>query len=267
MKNKPGFRRFLFPALAALFWLAVWEGASLLVHLELLLPSPIRVAERLISLAGEAEFWAAAGGSMLRVLCGFFLAFCAGLCGAALAFRFSAVASLLRPLLHIIKAAPVASFILLALVWITSPGVPVFTSFLMVFPIVFENVLGGFRSTDRNLVEMGHMFRFSPLQMLRQIYLPSAAPYLSAACTSGLGLAWKAGVAAEVLANTRLSLGGQIYASKIYLETPDLFAWTAVVIAMSVALEKLVLLLMRRLLSLLHLEAAYADHSTSDQKL
>ncbi|HIR46055.1 MAG TPA: ABC transporter permease subunit [Candidatus Caccousia avicola] len=267
MKNKPKLRRFLFSALAVLFWLAVWEIASLLVHLELLLPSPVRVAERLLALAGETEFWAAAGGSMLRVLCGFFLALLTGLCGAALAFRFPAVEALLRPLLSIIKAAPVASFILLALVWIASPGVPVFTSFLMVFPIVFENVLGGIRSADRNLVEMGRMFHFSPFAMFRHIYLPSAAPYLSAACTSGLGLAWKAGVAAEVLANTRLSLGGQIYASKIYLETPDLFAWTAVVIAMSVALEKLVLLLMRRLLALLHLEAAHADHSTLDKKL
>lgn len=265
--NKRKIPRGISLALAALFWLAVWEAASLAVNLEFLLPSPVRVAERLAVLAREAEFWGAAGGSMLRVLLGFLFAFLAGVLGAALAFRFSPVAALLSPVLRIVKATPVASFILLALVWIPSPGVPVFTSFLMVFPIVFGNVLSGMQSTDRNLIEMGRMYRFSPLSMLRQIYLPSVVPYLTAACATGLGLAWKAGVAAEVLANTRLSLGGKIYAAKIYFETPDLFAWTAVVIAMSVALEKLVLLLMRRLLRIFHLEAAHADRGTPDKAL
>ncbi|MEF2794917.1 MAG: ABC transporter permease subunit [Hydrogeniiclostridium sp.] len=267
MKNKPRLRRGLSLAAAILFWLAVWEAASLAVNLEFLLPSPVRVAERLSVLCREAEFWGAAGGSMLRVLSGFSLAFLAGLAGAVLAFRFPAIEALLRPVLSIVKATPVASFILLALMWIPSPGVPVFTSFLMVFPIVFGNVLSGMQSTDHNLIEMGNMYRLSPLSMFRQIYFPSVVPYLSAACTAGLGLAWKAGVAAEVLANTRLSLGGKIYASKIYFETPDLFAWTAVVIVMSVALEKLVLLLMRRLLTFFHLEAAHADRATPDKKL
>ena len=181
-----------------------------------------------------------------------------------LSFRLTAAEALLRPVLRIVKATPVASFIILALVWIPSPGVPVFTSFLMVFPIVFENVLSGMRHTDRQLLEMGRMFRLSRAALFRQIYAPSLAPYLSAACATGLGLAWKAGVAAEVLANTRLSLGGKIYAAKIYLETPDLFAWTAVVIAMSVALEKLVSLALRRVLSSCQPEASHADRATSD---
>ena len=265
MKNKTRARhRGLSLLLAAGFWLAVWEAASLAVDLELLLPSPIRVAQRLAALAGQADFWASAGGSMARIFLGFTAALLLGTAGAALSFRLTAAEALLRPVLRIVKATPVASFIILALVWIPSPGVPVFTSFLMVFPIVFENVLSGMRHTDRQLLEMGRMFRLSRTALFRQIYVPSLAPYLSAACATGLGLAWKAGVAAEVLANTRLSLGGKIYAAKIYLETPDLFAWTAVVIAMSVALEKLVSLALRRVLSSCQPEASHADRATSD---
>ena len=199
------------------------------------------------ALAGEAEFWAAAGGSMARVLAGFLLALAAGLLCAALAFRFSPFAALLQPLLNMIKSTPVASFILLALVWIPSPGVPVFTSFLMVFPLVFGNVLSGMQNTDPRLLEMGRMFGFSSAAMLRHIILPSAAPYLIAACTAGLGLAWKAGVAAEVLCQPRLAIGTQVYRAKITLETPDLFAWTAVVIALSFLLEYALGLLFRRL--------------------
>ena len=252
--------------LAALFWLALWQVLYLAVQQEILIVSPVRAFERLLELAGEAEFWITAFSSMLRIVSGFLLGVTAGTLLAALTSVSRLLYDVFHPMISIVKATPVASFILLALVWIPSPGVPVFTSFLMVFPIVFGNVLSGMQSTDHNLIEMGNMYRLSPLSMFRQIYFPSVVPYLSAACTAGLGLAWKAGVAAEVLANTRLSLGGKIYASKIYFETPDLFAWTAVVIVMSVALEKLVLLLMRRL-AFFPLEAAHADRATPDKKL
>ena len=57
---------------------------------------------------------------------------------------------------------------------------------------------------------------------------------------TGLGFAWKAGVAAEVIANTKMSIGAQIYDSKIYLDTLNLFSWTIVIIALSILLEKVV---------------------------
>ena len=62
-------------------------------------------------------------------------------------------------------------------------------------------------------------------------------------CTA-IGLAWKSGVAAEVLCLPKAAIGTQVYYSKIYLETPSLFAWTAVVIVLSMLLERIV----RRLL-------------------
>ena len=72
-------------------------------------------------------------------------------------------------------------------------------------------------------------------------------PYFASACRTALGLAWKAGVAAEVLCLPEAAIGTQVYQAKIYLETPDLFAWTLVVLALSFALEGL----LGKLLSLL----------------
>ena len=91
------------------------------------------------------------------------------------------------------------------------------------------------------------MFRFGPWKTAWRIYVPSILPYFMAGCTTGLGLAWKAGVAAEVLAMPRNSIGLQLYNAKVYLETSDLFAWTLVIILLSMLLEKLLVALMRRL--------------------
>jgi len=58
-------------------------------------------------------------------------------------------------------------------------------------------------------------------------------------------LAWKAGVAAELIGYPAGSMGEQLYYSKFFLETDTLFAWTVVIIILSVSFEKLFLLLLK----------------------
>ena len=170
-----------------------------------------------------------------------------GIVLGALCCRFRFLYQLIYPLLSAVKATPVASFIILALVWLQSVRVPAFIAGLIVLPIVFGNVCQGVAAADRELLEMARVFRLGRWKTLRYIYLPTVAPYLAAAFTTGIGLAWKAGVSAEVLANARNSIGGRIYGAKIYLDTADLFAWTAVVIVLSVVLERLLLACFRRI--------------------
>ncbi|MDD6174941.1 MAG: ABC transporter permease subunit [Firmicutes bacterium] len=234
-KIKKGLRT----AAAALFWLAVWQCAAFFVGKEVLIPSPAQVLLRLWQLAGQAEFWITAFSSLWRVLLGFAAALAAGVLLAVLTAASRVCRSLLQPLVFVIRATPVASFIILALVWLQSARVPVFISFLTVVPIVWANVESGILQTDGRLLEMARLYRFSRRKTLRNIYLPSVQPYFLSAFTTGLGFAWKSGIAAEVIANTRRSIGGQIYSAKVYLETTDLFAWTLVVIALSMLLEKL----------------------------
>lgn len=231
---------------AAAFWLVVWQLAAVAVRQEILVASPVRVFQRLWQLASTTDFWMAAAGSMGRVLLGFCSAVLLGSVLAVLTARWSVLYDLFHPLISLIKATPVASFIILALVWIPTGGVPSFASFLMVLPLVWGNIYHGIQQTDNRLLQMSQAYCLRRATVVRRIYLPSIMPYLTAACTSGMGLAWKAGVAAEVLANTARSAGGNIYSSKIYLETTDLFAWTAVVIALSVLLENGMVWLMRR---------------------
>jgi len=221
------------------FWVLVWEAACLAAGSELLLPSPAQTFLRLFELAGTARFWLNALMSLARIVEGFLLGVLAGTVLGAAAARLKLLHDFLSPVINMVKSTPVASFIILALVWIKKDGVPVFISFLMVLPILWGNVTQGIAQTDKGLLEMAALFRFGRRKTVTKVYAPSVMPYFLAGCTTALGLAWKAGVAAEVLSLPARSIGRELYNAKIYLETTDLFAWSAAVILLSIALEKL----------------------------
>ena len=193
---------------AVVLALSVWQAASWAVGSALLLPGPVTVLGRLCALAVTSTFRRAVAFSFCRIAGGFALALVLAFVLALAAGRWPVVEVLLRPYVLAIKAVPVASFIILALIWMRTSALPLFISFLMVFPILYTNVLAG--------------------------------------CAAALGMSWKAGVAAEVIGVVAGSLGERLYDAKIYLQTADLLAWTAVIVAMSALFERLVLALLRR---------------------
>lgn len=227
-------------ALPAAVWLLVWQGAALLVGKELLLPGPMAVFFRLGTLATTAVFWQSVGLSLLRVFGGFALGATLAVLIAAATCACSWADWILAPAVRVVRATPVASFIILLLLWADKGMVPAIVAGLMVLPVVWENVSRGVRETDPLLLEMAAAYRFGPWRTVRLIYIPSALPYLASGCRTALGLGWKAGVAAEVLCLPRLSVGTGLYQAKLYLESADLFAWTVAVVALSLLLERLV---------------------------
>ncbi len=222
-----------------LFWLLVWHAASVAVHSALLLPSPAATLSSLLRLMRQGSFWSATAYSILRISAGYALAVMIGAALGVLTAGSALFDALLRPVRSVLKATPVASFTLLMVLWLHSQMVPVFAAFIMVLPLVWANVQEGVRATDRNLLEMAGLFRFGWWKTLRLAYVPSILPGLLAACATGLGFAWKAGVAAEVIARTAESIGKSLVESKNYLEIADMFAWTAVMVALSVLFERL----------------------------
>lgn len=223
---------------AGAVWLLIWLLCWLAVGKDVLIPSPAAVLLRLGQLICTLPFWQQVGLSLLRILTGFALALVLGAVFGALTARSALADTLLSPALRTVRAIPVASFIILLFVLMSKEYIPTVTSFLMVLPVVWSNVDQGVRSTDIQLLEMAQVFRLSHRKVLRHIWLPQVAPFFLAAARTGMGLAWKAGVAAEVLAAPRLGIGRALYEAKVYLETADLFAWTAVIVCISVVLEK-----------------------------
>ena len=182
--------------LAVLFWIAIWQFASMYLKQEILLASPVSVVRKLFELSFTGNFWQSVGFSFVRIVTGFLLAMFLGIFLAVLAYWSKTVEILIAPVIAVVKSTPVASFIILCLIWIPSRNLSVFISFLMVLP------------------------------------------YFLSACRLSLGMCWKAGVAAEVIGVPSGSIGEKLYNAKIYLNTPDLFAWTIVIIVISFVFEK-----------------------------
>ena len=228
------------------FWLAVWELASLAAGRELLLPPPLRVGEGLLALAQTADFWLDLGATLGRVFLG--LAWGA-LMGTVLAFltHFSPwLDRLISPAVRVVRATPVVSFILLVYLWVPRWAIPWVIAGLMVLPVVWGSLSAGLGNMDGKLLEFARAYRFSRLKTLRLVYLPALRPHFSAGLLTAFGLAWKSGVAAEVLCPPARAIGSRIQQAKLGLETADLFAWTLAIIVLSLALEGLFRRLLER---------------------
>ena len=182
----------------------------------------------------------------MRIASGFLLALAAGSLLAIIAGRYSFAEMILWPFIATIKSVPVASFIILCLIWLSSKNLSVFISFLIVLPIIYQNTLQGIKSTDKKLLEMAAVFRIGLFRRLKYIHIPNIKPYLISACSVSIGMSWKAGIAAEVIGIPDGSIGKRLYEAKIYLNSGDLFAWTTVIVAISIAFEKLFLFLLKK---------------------
>ena len=235
--------------LSVLLALTLWQLAAWLVNLPVLFVSPLQVCARLTTIWREPDFFPVVWHSLLRIALGFTSALLLGTLLAVLSGRFSLLKTLLWPYVTVMKTVPVASFIIISFIWLSSKNLAAFISFLMVFPTIYLNVLQGYESADRELLEMARVFRVPYGRQLRRIYLPAIRPFLLSACSVALGMAWKSGVAAEVIAITKHSLGGMLQEAKVNFAMVDLFAWTVVIVLCSYLFEKLALLLLRLVLN------------------
>ena len=236
---KANLLKILKAALIAAFWIAIWFFISLFVNREILVPSPQKTLETLISLFSTEKFLVSLARSLFRILSGFLLALVFGCVGALLSYRFKFFEELFAPLLSLVRAVPVASFIILALVWIKTNTLPIFISFFMVLPIIWDNMLHGMRSANKAALEAAAVDGAGKWRQIFYIVIPGLAPSFLSSAVTGLGFAWKSGIAAEVICRPPESLGNMLASAKNYLETAEVFAITATVILLSLVFEKL----------------------------
>lgn len=226
-------------------WLLIWQAASLCLNSPILFVGPAETLRALCRDAVRPGFWQAVGTSAARILGGFLLAFFAGLFLGALAERFKLFGEILEPLFALIKTVPVASVVILLLMWTSSRWLSTAISFMIVLPQIYFSVRAGIQGTDRGLLEMADVFRIRLPGRIWYLYRPAVMPSLTGSCRSAMGMSWKSGVAAEVIGVPAHTIGERLYMAKIYLETGDLFAWTLVILLVSLASERLFLWLLR----------------------
>ena len=226
--------------MAVIVALAVWQIGSMIVNTEFLFPSPIAVTARLFTLWQEDGFFTAISNSFIKIVSGFLLGLILGTTLALTAARFSVIEDLLWPFMITVKSVPVASFIVLALMWLTSKELSVFISFLMVIPIIYTNILSGIKNSSHELDKVSTVFRMPIGRRILYIWIPRIKPFMLSACSIALGLSWKAGVAAEIITYKENSIGRNLAIAKNVIEGADLFAWTIIVVLLSLAIEALI---------------------------
>ena len=237
----------LYLLLSVAVWFALWLYEAKKLGNPVLLPYPRDVWKALRELVRSAEFTAILFGSLKHIATGFAMALVCG-CVLAVICRFSDFAAmLLLPPMKLVKTVPVVSFIILLLLWVDPARISIVISFLIVLPVVYANVSRGIRETSPELLEMAKVFRIPFLRRLRYLYLPNTVPYATAAVSTGLSLCWKAGIAAEIIGLSKDSIGRQLYDAKLYLDTSNLFAWTVVIILVSVLMEWAIMVVFRAL--------------------
>ncbi|WP_159438373.1 ATP-binding cassette domain-containing protein [Olsenella urininfantis] len=234
------------PVLGALapacVWLLLWQLASVALGSTLLLPAPLAVLVRAGQLALAPGFWPLASFSLVRVAGGFALSFLLALALGLAAHRSRMLRTLLEPLLVALKGVPIVCVIVLLLIWVGSRAVSGIAVLLAVFPPLYFALLEGLDNVDARTDEMLRGFGVGPFRRLLLQQWGESLPYLLAASRSACGMAWKAGVAAELVGTPVGSIGERIYQAKLLLETTDVFAWTLVVVLLSLACERAFLL-------------------------
>ncbi len=220
-----------------ILWVLVWQFLSMIIGKDLILPSPINTLTALFRLAETKEFYVAVLISLLRIITGFSLGVVFGFLGGTLSAKNALFKEITDPPLQLVRAVPVASFIILAFFWFKSTYLPIFITFLMVLPIIWSSTETALLGVDIKYVEMGKVFGLSKSKIFLKIKLPLIFPLVISAALTSLGFAWKSGIAAEVIAKPQNSLGGLLESSKTHLEISEVFALTAVVALLSLLLE------------------------------
>ncbi|MBQ9142017.1 MAG: ATP-binding cassette domain-containing protein [Lachnospiraceae bacterium] len=224
-------------------WLIVWQLVSLIVGNHILLTGPAETLKALFGLLIQPAFWEACVGSLFRIAMGFFGGMILGMLLAMGSARYKWLEEILEPVITLVKAIPVASFVVIFLIWWGSENLAIAISFCMVLPNIYINTLEGIQSTDRRLLEMARVFEISGRNQLFYIYRPAMKPFLDSAIKLAAGMSWKSGVAAEVIGLPKYAIGEQLYMSKIYLDTAGVLAWTLVIILLSTGFERVIMYL------------------------
>ena len=234
--------------IAVILVLFLWQAAAMLIKQRILLVSPADVLLRLTTIWQSDGFLGSICFTCLHIAAGFFLGLILGLSLSFGASRYEWIEILIWPFVVTFKTVPVASIVVICLIWLSAGNLSVFISFLVVFPIIYQNLLSALKVKDTGLEEMAFIYKIHGVARLKAITVPQIRAQLISSCSVAAGMAWKAGVAAEIIGTPNGSVGKMIYISKMYLDTDDLLAWTVILVLLSIIFEKVFMWCLKKLL-------------------
>ena len=242
---KSNIKRLAFSAGSILIWVLLWHIIATIVNKNLIfhIPLPLDTLKEFLVSIRNYSFWTAVFSSLWHILSGFILGILLGLLFGLLSGNSLIFKTFAGPISRLIRSVPVAALIILAWLWIPSDLIPTFIVILMVMPIVWLQVETALFSIDNRLIEMARVMGMKKSGILKHIKIPAILPHFREACISGLGFAWKSGVAAEVICNPTGSLGALLSNAKNNLEYSRVFAIIFMIVILSFILENIIKLL------------------------
>ncbi|MDD4993824.1 MAG: ATP-binding cassette domain-containing protein [Paludibacter sp.] len=228
----------LIPTLLAIATIAIgWQLIALAIGFPALFPSLTDLFNEVFKLIISANFFVALAATVLRGIIGFVFAFFLAFLLASVATFSGFWRSFFQPIIVTARSIPVISMVLLALLWFSPTQLPVFIALITMFPILYQNTLTGLTQTDIRLIEMAQVFGKSGTNQFFNIYLPSGKKNIFDGIKTAMGFGWRAIIIGEVLSQPLHGIGTSMKLAQVYINVPELIAWTVVAIAVSYLFE------------------------------
>lgn len=227
--------RWLF--ISPLMFIVIWEIISKIIGNDLIFPGVVSIFNAIINIIKEKNFLLIVFHTLKRTAISIGISLIIGILCCILSYKYRFFYILFFPFFSFLKSIPTIAVIILVLIWSNVEIVPIITGIMILLPLIYENILGGIDSIDRDLLKMADIYKIPKIDIFKEIYIPGVYYFSSAGISSLVALTLKVVIAGEVLSQGSLSIGGEIFMGKIYLETSSIFAWIIIVILINFLLD------------------------------
>lgn len=233
-------KRIVLTCLSILLIPVAWQLLSWQMAQPQLIPSFPDLIRALFRLVYSPGFLVSIGTTCLRACVGLLLSLAAASITAFLLNRSEAIRFLFMPWLSLLRSVPVISFILLALIFLNPEMIPLLIAFLTMYPLLTENLLKGLMNRRDSWKILARQFHLNAWNRLFQINYPQLKPYLFSGLASAVGFGWRAIIMGEVLSQCVDGIGKRMKEAQVFIDVPELIAWTLVAIVLSWLTDKFI---------------------------
>ena len=249
MKNKQqsSIYKILVAILSVCILFLAWEIVARIIDKPAFIPTFSNTANALISLVKTWNFWKTVFSSLYRIFIGLSAGVILGVLTAVICAKIPILSTIISAVMGVIKATPVASIIIIIWILVGSVNVPTAIALLMVCPIIWQATSEGINSRRKDMDEVAEVFQLSLKKRIRYILIPRVVKIFIPALLTSVGLAWKSGIAAEIISVTKDSIGYYIKTNKDSFDAEYMFAWTGAVVLISLLFEVAIKMIARRI--------------------
>ena len=244
--NSSGKRDNLEVTLSCVTFLIIWQVLAVFINSDIYLPTIGQTLSSLEEIVMQDRFYLDIVFSVGRSLLSFILALIVALVLGVTSYSFRFIRNFFKPVNTLAQSIPNMILIVLALIWFDKDSASFIVGFMIVFPILYDNILGALIGIDKSILEMVSVYKVNQKDKIIKIYLPSIKFRLLPVLISVFSLAFKIVIAGEVYGQPSYGIGTMIQVEKMNFNTSGIFAWLIIILIITMILEVIKKLVLRR---------------------